>query len=99
MRAAGVAVVDLCVVCMCVLRVFVCIYTVVDLCVVCMCVLVYLCVYICVSARICCLTHWNHQIENTLESQSRDTNEIIAIQGSFQIVPIFLKMVSSKVMV
>ena len=80
MRAAGVTVVDLCVVCMC------------PAC-------IYVCIYLCVSARICCLTHWNHQIENTLESQSRDTNGFIAIQGSFQIVPIFLKMVSSKVMV
>ena len=57
--------------------------TVVVLCV-CMCV----CVYVCVCVHSYLLPH-------TLESQKRDTNGFCAIQ---KFLPIFLKMLRSKVM-
>ena len=43
----------------------------------------YICVCVCVSTLICYITHWNHK---------RDTNNFIAIQESFSIFPLFLKM-------
>ena len=64
--------------------------TVVVLCV-CMCVCMYVCMYVCMSAH-------SYLPPHTLESQKRDTNRFCAIQGSFKILPIFLKMLGSKVM-
>ena len=51
----------------------------------------YVCMYVCVSTHICRHTHWNHKTDIY-------TNGFIAIQGSFLILPIFLKMLRSKVM-
>ena len=53
---------------------------------VCMCV----CMCVCVTTHNCRLTHWNHK--------NRDTNVFTAIQRSFKILPIFLKMLRSKVL-
>ena len=54
-------------------------------------VAVCVCVCVCVCVRFNLLSH-------TLESQKRDTNGFIAIQESFLILPISLKMPCSKVM-
>ena len=56
-------------------------------CPVCMCVCVYVCMYV-----------DSYLMHHTLESQKRDTNGFIAIQGSFLILAIFLKMLRLKVM-
>ena len=58
---------------------------------------VVLCVCMCVCVYVCMCVH-SYLPPHTLESQKRDTNGFIAIQGSFKILPIFLKMLCSKVM-
>ena len=55
-----------------------------------LCVCMYVCVCVCVHSYL---------LPHTLESQKRDTNGFCAIQGSFLILPIFLKMLRSKVTV
>ena len=45
-----------------------------------------------------CMCVHSYLPPHVLESQKRDTNEFIAIQGSFKILLIFLKMLYSKVM-
>ena len=62
-------------------------------CPVCM---LYVCMYVCMYVCVC--VH-SYLPPHTLESLKGDTNVFIAIQGSFSILPIFLKMFSSKVMV
>ena len=52
-------------------------------------VCMYVCVYMCVHSNL---------PPHTLESQKKDTNRFIAIQESLKILPIFLKMLHSKVM-
>ena len=61
---------------------------------------VVLCVCIDIIPKVCvcmCVCH-SYLPPHTLESQKRDTNGFCAIQGSFKILPIFLKMLRSKVM-
>ena len=58
--------------------------------------------YVCMCVCVCMCVH-SYLPPHTLESQKRDTNALdtnafIAIQGSFEILPIFLEMLSSKVM-
>ena len=53
---------------------------------VCMCVCVYVCVYVCMYMYVCmcvCMCVHSYLPPHTLESQKRDTNKFIAIQGSF----------------
>ena len=54
-------------------------------------VCMYVCVYVCMCVH-------SYLPPHTLESQKRDTNGFCTIQGSFKILPIFLKMLRSKVM-
>ena len=54
-------------------------------------------VVLCVCMCVCVCVH-SYLPPHTLESQKRDTNGFCAIQGSFKILPIFLKMLRSKVM-
>ena len=61
-----------------------------------LCVCMYVCTYVCVYVHMCIHSYLPPY---TLESQNRDTNEFISIQGSFLILQIFLKMIHSKVMV
>ena len=56
------------------------------------------CMYVCNICMYVCMCVHSYLPPHTLESQKRDTNEFIAIQGSFKILPIFLKMLHSKVM-
>ena len=46
-----------------------------------------------------CMCIHSYLLPHTLESQKRDTTEFIAIQGSFYIFPISLKLLCSKVFV
>ena len=57
-------------------------------------IVVVLCVCVCVCVCVCPLITAALHIGIT----NRDTNEFIAIQGSFKILPISLKMLNSKVM-
>ena len=66
--------------------------SVVVLCV-CMCVCVYVCMYIIMYVCI-----HSYLPPHTLELQKKDTNGLITIQESFYNLPIFLKMLRSKVM-
>ena len=59
---------------------------------------VVLCVCMCVCMYVCMCVH-SYLPPHTLESQKRDTNGFCAIQISFLILTIFLKMLHSKVMV
>ena len=69
--------------CSCPVCMCVCVY-------VCMCVCMYVCMYVC--PLISAVSHIGIKIKN------RYTNGFIAIQISFLILPIFLKMLCSKVM-
>ena len=56
-----------------------------------LCVCMYVCMYVCVSTPTCRLTHWNHKREIPTDSaQHRDRFNFF--------LPIFLKMLRSKVM-
>ena len=54
-------------------------------------------VVLCVCVYVCMCVH-SYLLPQTLESQKKDTNRFIAIQGSFYILLIFLKILQSKVM-
>ena len=51
------------------------------------------CVYVCVCMYVCVHSYLPH---HTLQSHNRDTNGFTVIQQSFYILPIFLKMLHSK---